>query len=50
MVEDAIQQGLMFNVLEEYWESLDEMGGILATWDKKIYNLISDLIEGQRKA
>jgi len=26
------------------------MGGILATWNEKICNLISDLIEGQRKA
>ena len=46
MVEDAIQQGLMFDVPEEYWESLEECDGMLATQEEKICNLISDPIEG----
>src|SRR6266498_2339698 len=50
MIEDAIQQGLMFDVPEEYWESLEECDGMLATRKEKICNLISDPIEGQRKA
>ena len=50
MVEDAIQQGLMFDVPEEHWESLEECDGMLATREEKICNLISDPIEGQRKA
>ena len=50
MVEDAIQQGLMFDVPEEYWESLEECDGMLATREEKICNLISNPIEGQRKA
>ncbi len=50
MVEDAIQQGLMFDVPEEYWKSLEECDGMLATREEKICNLISDPIEGQRKA
>ena len=49
MVEDAIQQGLMFNVSEKYWESLEECDGILAIYEEKIYNLINDLIEGQKE-
>jgi len=50
MVEDIIQQGLMFDVPEEHWESLEECDGIVATREEKICNLISDLLEGQRKA
>ena len=50
MVEDAIQQGLMFDVPEEYWKALEECNGILATYKKKICNLISDLIEEQKEA
>ncbi len=50
MVEDAIQQGLMFDVPKEHWESLEECDGMLATREEKICNLISDPIEGQRKA
>ncbi len=50
MVEDAIQQGLMFNVPEEHWKSLEECDGMLIIREEKIYNLISDPIEGQRKA
>ena len=50
MVEDAIQQGLMFDVPEEHWEALEECDGMLATREEKICNLISDPIEGQRKA
>ena len=50
MVEEAIQQGLMFDVSEEHWEALEECDGMLATREEKIYNLISDPIEGQRKA
>ncbi len=50
MVEDAIQQDLIFNVSEEHWESLEECDGMLATHEEKICNLISDPIEGQRKA
>ncbi len=50
MVEDAIQQGLMFDILEEHWKSLEECDGMLATREEKICNLISDPIEGQRKA
>ncbi len=49
MVEDAIQQGLMFDILEEHWKSLEECDRMLATHEEKICNLISDLIEGQRK-
>ncbi len=50
MVEDAIQQDLMFDVLEEYWKSLKECDGMLTTHEEKICNLISDPIEGQGKA
>ncbi len=50
MVKDTIQQSLMFNMLEEYWKVLKKCEGMLATWEKKICNLISDLIEGQKKA
>ncbi len=50
MVEDAIQQGFMFDVPEEYWESLKECDRMLATCEKKICNLISDPIEEQGKA
>ncbi len=50
MVEDAIQQGLMFDVPEEHWESLEECDGMLATREEKICNLISNPIEGQKKA
>ena len=39
----------MFDIPEKYWELLDEMRGVLATCKKKICNLISDLIKGQRK-
>ncbi len=46
MVEDAIQQGLMFNILEEHWESLEEYDRMLATCEEKICNLISNPIEG----
>ncbi len=46
MVEDAIQQGLMFDILEEYWKALEEYDRILAIHEKKICNLISDSIEG----
>ncbi len=49
MVKDAIQQGLMFDMPEEYQKSLNECKEILATRKEKICNLISDLIEGQRK-
>ena len=49
MVEDVIQQGLMFDVPEEYQEALEECNGILATHKEKVCNLISDLIEEQRK-
>ena len=49
MIEDAIQQGLMFDVLKEYWEALEECNEMLATHEEKICNLISDPIEGQRK-
>ncbi len=50
MVEDAIQQGLMFDVPEEYWKALEKCNGMLTTREEKICNLISDPIEGQRKA
>ena len=50
MVEDAIQQGLMFEILKEYQEVLEECDGMLATREEKICNLISDPIEGQKKA
>ena len=40
----------MFDVPEEYWESLEECDRLLATCEEKICNLISDPIEGQRKA
>src|SRR6266540_3033678 len=50
MVEDAIQQGFMFDIPEEYWKILEECDGMLAIHKKKICNLISDPIEGQKKA
>src|SRR6266498_5268544 len=50
MVKDAIQQGLMFDVSEEHWELLEECDRMIATREEKICNLISDLIERQRKA
>ncbi len=40
----------MFDVSEEYWKALEECDGMLATYEEKIYNLISNPIEGQRKA
>jgi len=40
----------MFNISEEHWESLKECDRILATYEEKICNLISNLIEGQGKA
>ncbi len=40
----------MFDVPKEHWEVLEECNGMLAIWKEKICNLISDLIEGQRKA
>ncbi len=40
----------MFDVLEEHWESLEECDRMIATREEKICNLISDPIEGQRKA
>jgi len=39
----------MFDMLEKYWKSLEKCDGMLATWEEKICNLISDSIEGQRK-
>ncbi len=39
MVEDAIQQGLMFDVSEEHWEALEECDGMLATWEEKYATL-----------
>ncbi len=50
MVEDAIQQGLMFDIPKEYWEALEECNRMLVTQEEKICNLISDPIEEQRKA
>ena len=50
MVEDAIQQGLMFDVPEEYWKALEECDGMVATHKEKICNLISDPIEKQKEA
>ena len=46
MVEDAIQQGFMFDMSEEHWELLEEYDGMIATHEEKICNLISDPIEG----
>ncbi len=40
----------MFDVSKEHWELLEECDGMLATCEEKIYNLISNPIEGQRKA
>ena len=50
MVKDTIQQGFIFDVLEEYWKVLEEYDRMLATCKEKICNLISDLIEGQTRA
>ncbi len=50
MIEDAIQQGLMFDIPKEHWEALEEYDRMLAIREEKICNLISDPIEGQRKA
>ena len=50
MVEDAIQQSLMFDIPEEHWEALEKCDGMLATREEKICNLISDPIEGQKRA
>ena len=50
MIEDAIQQDLMFDILEEHWKALEECDGMLTIHEEKICNLISELIEGQRKA
>ena len=36
MVEDAIQQGLMFDVPEEHWKALEECDGMLATHEEKL--------------
>ena len=49
MVEDAIQQNLMFDVPKEHWKSLEECNGMVATCEEKICNLINDPIEGQKK-
>ena len=40
----------MFDVLEEYWKALEKCDRIVATREEKICNLISDPIEGQKKA
>ncbi len=40
----------MFDIPEEHWELLKECDRMLATHKEKICNLISDPIEGQRKA
>ncbi len=50
MVEDVIQQDLIFDVSKEHWGTLKECDGMLVTHEEKICNLISDPIEGQRKA
>ena len=50
MIEDAIQQGLMFDVSEEYWKALEECNGMVTTREEKICNLISDPIERQKEA
>ncbi len=42
MIKDVIQQGLMFDVSEEYWEILKECDKILAIREEKICNLISN--------
>ncbi len=36
----------MFDISKEYWELLDEMEGMLAIYEEKICNFISDLIKG----
>ncbi len=48
-MKDDIQQDLIFDVSEEYWKLLDKIRGILITRKEKIYNLISNPIEEQRK-
>src|SRR6266540_5992481 len=50
MIEDAIQQGLMFDVSEKYWKILEECDGILATHEEKICILISNPFEKHKKA
>ena len=40
----------MFDVPEKYWKVLKECDGVLATCEEKICNLISNPIEGQKKA
>ena len=35
MVEDAIQQGLMFDMPEKHWKALKKCDRILATWEKR---------------
>ncbi len=40
----------MFDIPEEHWEILEEYNEMLATHEEKICNLISNPIEGQRKA
>ncbi len=40
----------MFEILEEFWESLDKIREILAIHKEKVCNFISDLIKEQRKA
>ncbi len=49
MVENAIQQGFIFDIPEEYWKALEKCDRMLATQEEKICNLISNPIEGQRK-
>ena len=39
----------MFDVLEEYWEALEECDEMVATCEEKILNLISDPIEKQKE-
>ncbi len=50
MIEDAIQQDLIFDMSKEHWKVLEECDRMLVTHEEKICNLISDPIEGQRKA
>ncbi len=39
----------MFDILEEFQESLNKMKGMLAIRKEKVCNLISNLLEKQRK-
>jgi len=45
MVEDAIQQDLIFDIFKEFYESLNKMREILTTKEEKICNLISNSIK-----